>query len=251
MALFIIAWQDLKRALRDPVGLLMTLVVPIVLIVAIGLVAGHTPFQTAPAGGFDALSYIAPGMALFFMMLTVRQSAKTIAEDTDRGVRDRLRSAPIADISITAGSTASHIVLLFLQLLVLIGISSLLYGLSWGPVGVILLVCLVLAVCASGWIALLISLGRTPSRINALGMALTLVFGIMSRSFAAVIPTTPWIDTLARITPNYWGQHAFFSLALGGGPASVLRDLGALGIMTAVLWIASALRARTPSVTRR
>ena len=251
MALFIIAWQDLKRALRDPVGLVMTLIVPLVLIVAIGLVAGNTPFQAAPVGGFDALSYIAPGMALFFMMLTVRQSAKTIAEDTDRGVRDRLRSAPIADISITAGSTVSHIVLLFLQLLVLIGISSLLYRLSWGPVGILVLICLVLAVCASGWVALLVSLGRPPSRINALGMVLTLTFGILSRSFAAVIPTSPWMDTLARITPNYWGQHAFFSLALGGGAASVLRDLGALGIMTAVLWVASALRTRRPSTTRR
>jgi ABC-2 type transport system permease protein len=246
MALVLIAWQDLKRSLRDPVGLLMTLAVPLALIVAIGLVAGHTPFQAAPAGGFDALSYIAPGMTLFFMMLSVRQSARTIAEDVDRGVRDRLRSAPVADISITAGNTVSHIVLLFLQLLVLIGISSLLYGLAWGPAGTVVLVCLALAVCASGWIVLLVSLGRTPGRIGALGLALTLVFGILSRSFAAVIPSTPVMDTLARISPNYWGQHAFLALALGGGPASILKDLAALGIMCAVLWLASALAAARP-----
>jgi ABC-2 type transport system permease protein len=251
MALMFIAWQDLKRSVRDPVGLIMTLVVPLVLIVAIGLVAGHTPFQPAPAGGFDALSYIAPGMALFFMMLSVRQSAKTIAEDADRGVRDRLRSAPVGDTSITAGNTVSHIILLFLQLLVLIGISSLLYGLSWGPAGMLILVCLVIAICASGWVALLVSLGRTPGRINALGMALTLVFGILSRSFAATIPSTPWMDSLARITPNYWGQHAFLSLSLGGGLAGVLRDLGALGIMCAALWAASALRDRRRSSKRR
>jgi hypothetical protein len=81
-------------------------------------------------------------------------------------------------------------------------------------------------------------------------MALTLVFGILSRSFAAVIPTTPWMETLARVTPNYWGQHAFLSLALGGGPSSVLRDLGALGIMCAALWTAAALRDRGRSSKR-
>ena len=248
MAALIIAWQDLKRAVRDPVGLMMTLAVPLVLIVAIGLVAGHTPFQRPPEGGFDALSYIAPGMALFFMMLSVRQSARTIAEDADRGVRDRLRSAPVADISITAGNTASHVLLLFFQLLVLIGISSLLYGLRWGPTGVLVLVCLVLAVCASGWVALLVALGRTPGKINALGIAMTLVFGILSRSFAAYIPSAPWMDTLARVTPNYWGQHAFFSLALGGGMASIMHDLGALAIMCAALWMAAALLGRTRSV---
>jgi ABC-2 type transport system permease protein len=251
MALLFIAWQDLKRSFRDPVGLLMTLAVPLVLIVAIGLVAGHTPFQKAPVGGFDALSYIAPGMALFFMMLSVRQSARTIAEDADRGVRDRLRSAPVADVSITAGNTLSPMILLFLQLLVLIGVSSFLYGLRWGPAGTLLLVCLALAISASGWVALLVSLGRTPGRINALGMALTLIFAILSRSFAAVIPTTPWMDALARITPNYWGQHAFFSLALGGGATGVFQDLGALGIMCAVLWAAAALRGRPLSMKRR
>ncbi|HYW84604.1 MAG TPA: ABC transporter permease, partial [Spirochaetia bacterium] len=241
MSAIIIAWQDFKRTVRDPVGLLMTLAVPLVLIVAIGLVAGHTPFQRAPEGGFDALSYIAPGIALFFMMLSVRQSARIIAEDSDRGVRDRLRTAPVADISITAGNTASHIVLLFLQLLVLLGISSLLYGLRWGPTGVLVLVCLALAVCASGWVALLVSLGRAAGRINALGLALTLIFGILSRSFAAVVPSAPWMDTLAHVTPNYWGQHAFFSLALGGGLGSVTHDLGALAIMCAALWMAAAL----------
>jgi ABC-2 type transport system permease protein len=185
------------------------------------------------------------------MMLSVRQSARTIAEDADRGVRDRLRSAPVADISITAGNTVSHIILLFLQLLVLIGISSLLYGLRWGPAGTLILVCLALAICASGWVALLVSLGRTAGRINALGMALTLIFGILSRSFAAVIPTTPWMDTLARITPNYWGQHAFFTLALGGGATGVLRDLGALCVMCAMLWAVAALRDRPLSLKRR
>lgn len=251
MALLLIAWQDMKRALRDPVGLVMTLVVPMALIVAIGLVAGHTPLQPAPAGGFDALSYIAPGMALFFMMLSVRQSARTIAEDSDRGVRDRLRSAPVSGLSITAGSTVSHVVLLFLQLLVLIGIASLLYGLQWGPAAPVILVCLALAVAASGWVALLLSLGRTPGRINALGMALTLVFGILSRSFAAVIPSTPFLDTLARVTPNYWGQHAFMALALGGGAPSVLRDLAALGVMCAALWAASAVLGRTRALKGR
>ena len=114
-----------------------------------------------------------------------------------------------------------------------------------------ILVCLALAICASGWVALLVSLGRTAGRINALGMALTLIFGILSRSFAAVIPTTPWMDTLARITPNYWGQHAFFMLALGGGATGVLRDLGALCLMCAALWAVAALRGRFPSLKRR
>ena len=144
----------------------------------------------------------------------------------------------------------SHIILLFLQLLVLIGISSLLYGLALGARGNprpgLPRACrLRKRLDRAPGVA-----GPHPGRINALGMALTLVFGILSRSFAAVIPTTPWMDTLARITPNYWGQHAFLALALGGGPSSILRDLGALGIMCAALWAAAALRDRSRSSQR-
>jgi ABC-2 type transport system permease protein len=237
MALLLIAWQDMKRSFRDPVGVLMTLAVPLALIIAIGLVSGATPFGAAPKDGFDALSYIAPGMALFFMMFSVRQAAKTVAEDANRGVSDRLRASPASDISIRAGVMVSHVVMLFLQLVVLVGISTLMYGLQWGPTGPVLLVCLVIAITAGGWVAFLVVLGRTPGRINALGTAMTLTFGIVSRSFAAVIPTTGWMDAMARITPNYWGLHAFSALALGGGLSSVLRDFGALALMCAALWL--------------
>jgi ABC-2 type transport system permease protein len=243
-AFMLIAWQDVKRTLRDPGGLVMTLAVPLALIVAIGMVSGRTPLKPAPYGGFDALSYIAPGIAMFFMMLSVRQAARTIAEDSDKGVRDRLRGAPVADLAVTAGNTASHVIVLFLQLLVLIGISSDLYGLRWGHAGTLLVVCLALAISASGWVALLVSLGRTAGRISALGMALTLVFGILGRSFAAVMPATPIMDTFARITPNYWGQHAFLALALGGGTSNILGDLGALAVMSAALWAAATLLGR-------
>jgi ABC-type multidrug transport system permease subunit len=178
---------------------------------------------------------------LFFMMLSVRQAARTVAEDTDRGVRDRLRSAPVPQIAVAAGGIVSQVIILFLQLLVLIDISGKLYQVAWGPSGLVALLCLVLAASASGWVALLVSVGRTPGRINMLGMVLMLAFGILGRSFAAVIPTGPLMDAMARITPNYWGQHAFLALALGGGLSSIARDLGALALMGAALWAASAL----------
>lgn len=158
-------------------------------------------------------------------------------EDADKGVSDRLRASPASDGAIRAGAMVSHVLMLFFQLVVLVGVSTLFYGLQWGPTGPVLLVCLVISVTAGGWVAVLAVLGRTPSRVNALGTALTLTFGIVSRSFAAVIPTTGWMDRLARITPNYWGLHAFSSLALGGDLRSVLPDFGSLAIMFAALWL--------------
>jgi ABC-2 type transport system permease protein len=241
MRLLLIAWQDVKRSLRDPVGIVLTLAVPAALIVAIGMVAGSMPFGKPPLDGFDALSYIAPGMALFFMMFSVRQAARTMAEDAARGVSDRLRASPASNLSVRAGTMVSHVALLFLQLLVLVGASTILYGLQWGPPLPVLLLCGVISMTAAGWVAVLAAVGRTPSRIGALGTALTLIFGIVSRSFAAVIPAAPWMDGLARLTPNYWGLHGFSVLALGGGLSGVAGDCAALAVMCVALWALAAL----------
>ncbi len=244
MTAILITWQDLKRFLRDPVGLLMMLVLPLVLIVSLGFVSGRVPLGPAPRDGFDALSYIAPGMALFFMMFTVRQEARNGAEDEAKGLRDRIRVSPAGAASIAAGGALSRVALVFAQLAVLVGVSSILYGIGWGKSGPLALLCLVLAAAAGGWIAFLGAIGHTPNRIGNIGTALTLVFAILSRSFAAVIPGAPWMDALARVTPNYWGLRAFTGLAMGGELGSIAGDLLALALMTAALLAASPIAAR-------
>jgi ABC-2 type transport system permease protein len=251
MTFLAVAWLGIRRVVRDPVGLLLSLAAPLALTVAIGLVANRAPFSPGPADGFDALSYIAPGLALFCMMLAVRQASKTMAEDDDRGVRARLRASPASAAAIRAGTVAAHVMTLFLQLAALVGVSTLLYGLTWGPPGAALLVCLAAAMAGGAWVALLAAVGGTPSRINSLGMMLTLVFGIVSRSFAAVIPSSPWMDAAARLTPNYWGQHAFSSLAMGLGLQPVLRDCGSLTLMCAVLWALAAIAGAPGARSRR
>ena len=127
----LIAWQEMKRILGDPSGLLLTLALPLALTVAVGFISGRAPLGAAPTDGFDALSYVAPGMALFAMMFSVRQAARTTVDDADRGLTRRLRSAPVAPISIAVGRTLSGVVIVAAQLLLLIGISTLLYGLRW------------------------------------------------------------------------------------------------------------------------
>ncbi len=236
MSLFIIAWQDLKRMAKDPVGLVLILATPLVLIVSLGMVSGRYPGSPAPADGFDALSYIAPGMALFFVMFAVTRATRMLAEDADRGLRDRLRAAPLRPVSLLLAGSLSLIALVFLQLLVLVEISTLLYRLSWGGQGEVILLSLALAGAAGGWGALLAAVGRTPTRIGAVGTALMLIFGIVSRSFAAVIPAPPWMESVARITPNWWGIHGFTELAFGGGLASIASDIAALIAMGAALF---------------
>ncbi|HET6486206.1 MAG TPA: ABC transporter permease [Spirochaetia bacterium] len=251
MSVVLIAMQELKRVLRDPSGLLLTLALPLALTVAVGFISGRVPLGRPPSDGFDALSYVAPGMALFAMMFSVRQAAKTTVDDADRGITRRLRSAPIGEISIAVGRTLSGVVMVAAQLLLLVGVSSALYGLRWGSPLPVLLLCLALSLSAGGWAALLVSLGRTSRGVGTLGTALTLVFAILSRSFAAVVPSAPWMDALSRITPNHWGLHGFSALALSGTLGSIAPDLLRLVLMSVTLWILAPLAGRLMTWRRK
>jgi len=251
MSAALIAWQEMKRVLRDPSGLLLTLALPLALTVAIGFISGRSPLGQPPSDGFDALSYVAPGMALFAMMFSVRQAAKTTVDDADRGITRRLRSAPIGEISIAVGRTLCGVFIVAAQLLLLVGISTALYGLRWGSPLPVLLLCLALSLSAGGWATFLVSLGRTSRGVGTLGTALTLIFAILSRSFAAVVPSAPWMDVLARITPNHWGLHGFSALALGGTLRSITPDLLRLVLMSLALWILAPLAGRLTLAGRK
>ncbi len=241
---------ELLRMLKDPLGLVTTLAVPLVLIVALGLVAGFQPFGSRVVDGFNALSYMAPGMALFFLMFAVRQSAKTVAEDRQRGIGDRLRASAAGETSIRLGTYLAQVAILFAQLLALVGISTWMYGLDWGQPLAVLLLCLALAIGASGWIALLVAVGPSPQAINGLGTALGLIFAVVSRCFSATMPSAPWMDRVALFTPNRWGLHGFASLAMGGGLASIVGDLGALAAMFLALTLVSGLIQRRGAARR-
>jgi ABC-2 type transport system permease protein len=125
------------------------------------------------------------------------------------------------------------------QMFILIGASSLFFGLKWGdPLGVIVLV-LAAVFGATGWGMLITALARTPAQVANLGTAIMLIFGILGGSFIDLQEMPSFVRLLSRITPNAWALDGFVTLGLGDTLADLSAPILGLLVMGAALFLLS------------
>ena len=191
--------------------------------------------------GFNALAFFAPAMALLFLMYAVTLGARTLLSERREGTLARMLAAPVTPAQVLSGKVAGVFLGGFLQLAALIVLTTTLFQLNWGnPFGVLLLV-VAAALAATGWGVLLAASSANAAQVTTLGMALTLIFGILGGSFFPVGSVGPLLDLAGRITPNYWALDGFTALAAGRGLAGVAVPVAVLLLMAAFLFVVAAV----------
>ena len=193
------------------------------------------------AVGFDPLAYMAPGMALMFLMFTATNGGRTLLTERAQGTLPRLLISPTTSAQVLGGKTTGIYLTGVAQMLILITASALLFQLRWGAPFAVLVLILAAVAGAVGWGMLITALAKTPGQVSTIGSAVTLIFGILGGSFTNTGNLPEWFQTLGKITPNAWGLEGFTILALGGGLADILVPVAALLIMGATLFTAAVL----------
>jgi ABC-2 type transport system permease protein len=186
----------------------------------------------------NLLMYLAPGFALLFLMYTASLGGKTLLTERQEGTLSRLMTTPIQPGQVLVGKMTGTYMIGLAQMTILIAASFMLLGLSWGnpPALVILLITAVAA--ATGWGMLLAALSRNPGQVSSFGMAMTLLFGLLGGSFfGGTLPGV--VGYIGMLTPNYWGQIGFNTLAQGGNLLDLLPVYAALLVMAAILLVTS------------
>lgn len=190
---------------------------------------------------FDPLAYLAPGMAILFLMYTVSLGGQSLLAEQRQGTLPRMLTTPTPTAQVLGGKLLGIYLTGVSQMSILIGGSALLFQLNWGrPLDVFALTLAVVA-GATGWGILLAALAKSPGQVSSVGMAMMLTFGILGGSFFGGIQLPLPMEILSKITPNAWGMDGFTSLALGQGLVDILPILGALLIMGALLFGIAAL----------
>lgn len=190
---------------------------------------------------FDVLAYLAPGMALMFLMFTVSYGGRSILAEKSQGTLPRLLVSPTNATQILGGKVFGIFLTGVAQMLILIGGTSLMFQLKWGDaLGVVVLV-FAAVFGATGWGMLITALARTPAQVGSVGSATMLIFGILGGSFIQLDNMPATVQTLSRITPNSWALDGFTTLALGGTLANLSTPITALLTMGGVLFVISVL----------
>jgi ABC-2 type transport system permease protein len=192
-----------------------------------------------PQKAFNPMAYMAPGMALMFLMYTVSNGGRSILTEQALGTLPRLLVSPTNGAQVLIGKILGVYVTGVIQMFILIEACSALFGIQWGDsVGILVLV-LAAVFAATGWGMLVTSLARTPGQVSSIGTAIMLIFGILGGSFIQVSIMPGWFQVFSKITPNAWGLDGFTILGLGGSLADLGKPLLGLAVMGLVLFAVS------------
>ena len=190
---------------------------------------------------FDILAYMAPGMAIMFLMFTVTYGGRSLLVENRNGTLARLFVAPTPASNILLGKGLGIFLTAVAQLLILIGGTSLLFQLQWGDTLGVLLLILSAAFAATGWGLLFASILKTPGQVAVTGSAVMLLFGILGGSFFDLSMLPDWISVINRITPNAWAIDGFYLLSVGGKLGDITQNILALIIMGILLLVVSTI----------
>ena len=183
---------------------------------------------TAATKQLDATTYLAAGMAVFFLFFTVQFGVSSLLEERNDGTLVRLLAAPIPRSSILAGKMLTSFVLGCISMSVLAIASTLLFGADWGnPTGVaVLIVCGVLA--AMGIMALVATMAKTAEQAGNWQAIIAVVLGLLGGTFFAISQAPPVLAKLSLITPQAWFMRGLGDLHGGGLPVVALPALAML-----------------------
>jgi ABC-2 type transport system permease protein len=200
---------------------------------------------------FNPMAYMAPGMALMFLMFTVSNGGRSFLAEQAQGTLPRLLVSPTTSAQVMIGKVFGIYLTGVMQMLILVVASSVLFGIQWGdPLGVLVLI-LAAVFGSTGWGMLMTSVLRTPGQVGSIGTAIMLVFGILGGSFVQTSIMPGWFQWLSKITPNAWGLDGFTILGLGGNLADLGKPLLGLAVMGVALAVVSIALFSRRSLTQK
>ncbi len=228
-----------------------------------GAPAGTGPASAAPStataaapepslttGTLDAPSAAATGNAgqiITWALVPLLGLGAGFITERKRGTMRRVQTTPAPRSIVTAASVTAEMLGALVQMALLIGFGTLVFGLTWfsHPVELLMLsVAFCLAGAALG--ALLGALCRTSRQAGSLGLALAMVLAVFGGCWypAAFFPAS--LRSVTKIDPAGWAMDGFLAVlspSAATGPA--LRSTVLLLAFGVVVFILAALAARS------
>jgi ABC-2 type transport system permease protein len=187
--------------------------------------------------GAAASAFFTPYFSTMFAFFLVGIMAESIVREKEAGSFRRLLAAPVHRGTIVAGKMLAFVGVVYLQMLLLFGVSSALFGMPLGdsPLGLLALT-LALALAATGLGMLLGSIARTSKQAGIIGMLLGFVLllasGLLGVSFSLTgsgadlgLPTEGLQFYISQLTPHVHALDGYVKLILeGAGVVDVLPN---------------------------
>lgn len=198
---------------------------------ALGTVQGRIRLDATTVGegaSLDVSTYLAAGMAVFFLFLNVSFGVLGYLEERRDGTLARLLAAPIRRHEVMAAKALVSLVIGVVSVTALMLASVPLLGASWGdPVAVALLV-VAAVVAATSLVSVVAGLARTAEQANVWQSVVAIVLGMVGGSFFPLDGAPAWLTALSSVAPHRWFLDGIGTTVAGGGVGDVGTPLAVM-----------------------
>jgi ABC-2 type transport system permease protein len=184
----------------------------------------------------SGFAYTAPANLLLFTFINSMAVAAAMAESRRLGMLQRALTAPVTRRSVLAGEALSRFAVAVAQAVLIMVVSSLVFGVSWGDPFAVAAVVGSFSLVATGAAILVGTLVRSPSQAPAIGPPLGIVLGMLGGCLWPKEASGDVLNTIGYLFPHAWGMDALLALTRpGAGIAAVIPEVAVLTGMAAVL----------------
>lgn len=224
-----IARHDLRLLRRDPFPVILLIAMPLVLM-AFMRPAFRAALIDAGYDGVNGAEQVVPGTTVMFAFFLVGNVGFAFFREHGWQTWERLRASEARPVEVMAGKAAVPLLTSAVQLVVLFGLGTVLFGLEIrGSVLGLVLVAASLSVCLVALGYAVTAMCRSIMQMNALSNLGALLFAGLGGALTPISTLPDWARTIAPATPSYWAMRGFRAVILDGG------GLGAVALPCAVL----------------
>jgi len=186
----------------------------------------------------EMVGQIMAAMMVFSVFFSGAATAESIIREDEEGTLSRLWTTPTSRNAILGGKFVAVVLILVAQVLALLVIAGVVFGIHWGRAETAALVILGLVVLAAGFGIFIMSLVRDTRQAGpVMGVVLTLS-GMAGGVMTAYVPNLPPVyDTITLFTPHGWALRALKMSLDGAGAAEVLAPVGVMLVLGAGLFL--------------
>jgi len=237
-----LTWLEIKIFLREPLGAIGTLVMPVAVFLLIGRAMNRGTGAPRTPGGLEFLQSGLPVMASIFMAISAVISLVTIISIyREGGILKRLRATPLRPHTILSAHVLVKLLFTALSLVLMI-----LAGRRYYPVAMqapvfsfaIALLLSTLSILSIGFV--IASLVRTARFAQPVGAVIFYPMIALSGLFVPVEAFPPGLQILARLLPMTYIVSLLSGIWSGGSWSAHAGDLAALAIVGALSMALSA-----------
>ena len=189
-----------------------------------------------------SFQYYAVAMGVMFLTMTVVTLVGTMIEEKGDTVYARQLTTKLLVGQYIIGKFVGLLMVSFVQLSLIVGGTSLLYGVNWGDsIAAILLTMLSFTLSTAGLGVFVGSLMKNEESFSSIGMIGTQIISALGGSFVPIYMFPDWMIVISKVLPNALALQMFMNIMTGEGIRAIMNEAfiaSSVGVLLlALAWV--------------